>query len=331
MITLRDMIKIMMVAAAVILMTGCGREFPSGDDAEAPVSPTPAESDEPAPSEPETPSPQPSGPPTEDPPPSEPAPEPAGVTLPHNSPGTLLLRQPGDIGTARNFGKFGVTDPSVVAPLMRFPIDRGPAFLNSQIFMFGGGGYNAGGGEVHNNGNVGQENDARNFQYPWYDNFCEVRNWGNDLCGVGTGHRGQDIRPATCENGAFMVVAPEAGYVRRIGDTHLVEIYGDSGLVYRMLHIDRPLAAGIVKDARVTAGQVIGPVSNKTGSTSRSTTVHLHFEIWHGLANGLVNIGAGPLPPYTSLVEAYLDLMEDHPEQFDPVPPPANVAACRAP
>ncbi|GJL93673.1 MAG: hypothetical protein DHS20C05_00780 [Hyphococcus sp.] len=286
------------------------------------------------PADPDTPSDPPEDPPAD--PPGNEDPDPVPVPdptpeLPHDPPGKLLRLQPDDRGTARNNGKSGITDPSVVAPLMRFPIDRGPAFLNSQIFMFGGGGYNYGGGEVYDNPNVGQENDARNFDYPWKDNFCEVRTRGNGLCAAGVGHHGQDIRPGTCDNGEFLAVAPEDGFIRRIGSTHLVEIYGDSGLVYKFLHIDRPLQPGIVKNARVTKGQPIGKISNKTGATSRSTTVHLHFEIWHGTASGGVNTGAGPLPPYTSLVESYLDLIEANPDQFDPLPPPDNVAECRAP
>ena len=262
------------------------------------------------------------------PPPVDDTPPPPGgdsPSLPHSAPGLLQEK------TARFETSFGVTDPSVVAPTMRFPVQRGPAFLNSQIFMFGGGGYNYGGGEVYPNPNTGQENDPANFDYPWRDNFCEVRTRGNGLCAAGVGHHGQDIRPATCDNGANLAVAPEDGFVRRIGETHLVEIYGDSGLVYKYLHIDRPLEPGIVKDARVVKGQPIGKISNKTGSVSRSTTVHLHFEIWHGLASGGVNHGVGPLPPYSSLVEAYLDLIDDNPDQFDPVPPPADVQECRTP
>ena len=271
----------------------------------------------------EDPAPVPDPDPIPDPDPG-PAPYP-DPTLPHTAPGDLQDK------TARFEGSVGVTDPSVVAPLMRFPVQNGPAFLNSQIFMFGGGGYNYGGGEVYTNPNVGQENNPANYDYPWRDNFCEVRTRGNSLCAAGVGHHGQDIRPATCDNGESLAVAPEDGFVRRVGATHLVEIYGDSGLVYKYLHIDRPLEPGIVKDARVTRGQPIGKISNKTGSVSRSTTVHLHFEIWHGLANGGVNYGAGPLPPYTSLVEAYLDLIAANPDQFDPVPPPADVNECFAP
>lgn len=263
--------------------------------------------------------------------PEEEAEEETPLSLPHEPPGDLQTLPPDDRGTARFNGTQGVTDPSVVSPWMQFPIESGPAFANSQIFGFGGGGYGYSGSEVYNNPNAGQENDPRNFEYPWRDDFCEVRTHSLSLCSAGNGHQGQDIRPATCDNGAFRAVAPEDGFVRRVGETHLVEIYGDSGLVYKFLHIDRPLEPGIVKNARVTKGQPIGKVSNKTGATSRSTTVHLHLEIWHGTAAGGVDYGAGPLPPYSSLVEAYLDLIDDNPDQFDPVTPPANVSACLAP
>ncbi len=264
-------------------------------------------------------------PPIEDPEDDASPPVEAPPALPHGAPGALQQK------TARFEGSVGVTDASVVAPSMRFPVQAGPAFLNSQIFMFGGGGYDYGGGEVYANPNTGQENDPANFDYPWRDNFCEVRRSGNGLCAAGVGHQGQDIRAASCENGAFLAVAPEDGFVRRIGETHLLEIYGDSGLVYKLLHMDRPLEPGIVKDARVVKGQPLGRISNKTGAVSRSTTVHIHFEIWHGTASGGVNLGAGPLPPYSSLVEAYLDLLDGDPGQFDPVSPPADVNDCLTP
>ncbi len=300
-----------LIAAGAFGLAIAGCDFP----ADSGSSPQPVESDDAA----EDANPAPS--PAEDdvPTPSQP------VSLPHGAPGALQEK------TARFEASLGVTDASVVAPLMRFPVQSGPAFLNSQIFMFGGGGYNYGGGEVYENPNTGQENDPVNFDYPWRDNFCEVRTRSNGLCAAGVGHHGQDIRPATCDNGANLAVAPEDGFVRRVGATHLVEIYGDSGLVYKFLHLDRPLEPGIAKDARVVRGQPIGRISNKTGAVSRSTTVHLHFEIWHGLASGGVNLGAGPLPPYSSLVEAYLDLVDDNPDQFDPVLPPADVQECRTP
>jgi len=314
---MRGFILLALIAAILFALYHYSGEGGDGPAAE-PVAAEPSDAGEPPAVQPPDEEPLPVDPALEEPAPSPPS-------LDHGAPGALQDK------TARFEGSVGVTDPSVVSPLMRFPVQNGPAFLNSQIFMFGGGGYNYGGGEVYNNPNVGQENDARNFNYPWKDNFCEVRTRGNGLCAAGVGHQGQDIRPASCDNGANLAVAPEDGFIRRIGETHLVEIYGDSGVVYKFLHIDRPLEPGIVKNARVVKGQPIGRISNKTGVTSRSTTVHLHFEIWHGTASGGVNYGVGPMPPYTSLVESYLDLIEANPDQFDPVAPPANVSECLAP
>jgi len=195
-----------------------------------------------------------------------PPPPPAAPSLPvnwHMPPGDLLD------GSSTTRGDSGVTDPSVVSPTMRFPVENGPAFPNSQIFGKGGGGYASGSWP----GVPGSENDAENFIYPWRDNYCEVRyGYDTELCPGGEAHLGQDIRPATCENAVHWAVAPEDGFVRRIGETHLVEIYGDSGLVYKFLHVDRPLAPGIVRDARVVRGQPIGPISNKTGATARQTS-----------------------------------------------------------
>ncbi len=306
---LENLIKLLAVSALAVSVVACGGDGGSSTPPDDDTPPADGDDDVPPPVEDDD-----------------------EIEFEHGAPGELLLLEPeGNLGSARFNGVFGVTDDSVVAPGIRFPLETGPAFLNSQIFGYGGGGYDYGGGEVYENPNVGQENDARNFEYPWYDNFCEVRSHTLGMCEAGVGHQGQDIRPATCENGAFFAVAPEDGYVRRVGETHLLEIYGDSGLVYKYLHLDRPLEPGIELNERVTRGQRLGKISNKTGATSRSTTVHLHFEIWHGTASGGVNTGAGPLPPYTSLVEAYLDLIEEHPDQFDPVPPPSDVQECREP
>lgn len=311
-ITIRARYIVQLIGAATMAISVAGCDWLNRDASSPPV-----ENDDPATDS------------DDGPPPVDDTPTDSGgdtsPSLPHDPPGDLQEK------TARFETSLGVTDPSVVSPMMRFPVQSGPAFLNSQIFMFGGGGYNYGGGEVYANPNTGQENDPANFDYPWRDNFCEVRTRSNGLCAAGVGHHGQDIRPATCDNGANLAVAPEDGFVRRVGATHLLEIYGDSGLVYKFLHLDRPLEPGIFKDARVASGQPLGKISNKTGSVSRSTTVHLHFEIWHGLASGGVNLGAGPLPPYSSLVEAYLDLIDDNPDQFDPVTPPADVHECLTP
>ncbi|RZJ24519.1 MAG: M23 family peptidase, partial [Brevundimonas sp.] len=173
--------------AALLLLTACS---PGGCGQTAPETPE---------KKGETPA------PTPEPTPEPPAPEP--VSWPHDAGGVLT---PGS-GS-------GATDPTVWAAGMRFPMEAGPAYANSQVYGYGGFAAPGPGGQC----------DARNYGYPWRDNFCETRSWSNGLCPAGKGHQGQDIRPATCEKKVHWVVAAESGRITSIG-SYTVTLLGDSG------------------------------------------------------------------------------------------------------
>ncbi|MEO1252191.1 MAG: hypothetical protein AAFW81_07590 [Pseudomonadota bacterium] len=239
---------------------------------------------------------------------------------------------PGDLLPGSNSEKedAGVTDPSVIVPEMVFPLAEGPAFANSQIFNSGGGGY--AGGQWPGPG--GPENAGANFDYPWRDNFCEVRleaKHATDLCPGGRAHKGQDLRPKTCANAVHWLVAPESGWISHVGSISVNIMGAESGMKYKFLHVQMPVPDWVETGAPVTQGQPFARVSDllRAIPESRETTVHAHFEI-HGAAevDGLLHNGA--LPPYTSLVEAYLDLVADHPDQIAPTPP-ASSAECATP
>lgn len=251
--------------AALLLLAACS---PQGCTPEAPApdpAPTPAE--EPAP----------------DPEP-EPEPEPEPITWPHEPGGALV---PGS-GT-------GSTDPTLWAPGMRFPMEAGPAFANSQVYGHGGF-MGPGGGQC----------DAANYSYPWRDNFCENRSAANGLCPSARGHQGQDIRPATCQDSVHPVVAAEDGVVTSIG-SYSVFIRGDTGRIYRYLHMDMAHVRTILTSGqRVTRGQLIGRVSNDFGATA--TTIHLHFEIKAAVSSG-GSTAVVFVPTYTSLVDSYARLL----------------------
>lgn len=252
-------------------------------------------------------------------------PPPVTPTLPAN-----WHLPPGDLidGSSTTRGDNGVTDPSVVSPTMRFPVEDGPAFPNSQIFGKGGGGYASGSWPAV----PGSENDAENFVYPWRDNYCEVRyGYDTELCPGGEAHLGQDIRPATCENAVHWAVAPEDGHISHIGSISINVFGAETGYIYKFLHVQEPLPAGISIGAPVTKGQRIARISDRLKANSRATTVHLHFEIWGAAEINGVNTGVAALPPYSSLVESYLDLTDANPDQIDPVAPPANLSACTDP
>lgn len=230
------------------------------------------------------------GSPVADPPaPPTPEPEPAApepVTWPHEPGGALAAGS----GT-------GATDATLWAPGMRFPMEAGPAYANSQVYGYGG--YAAPG--------PGGQCDARNYAYPWRDNFCETRGWTNTMCPTGKGHQGQDIRPATCVKKQHWVVAAEAGVVTSIGP-YSVFIRGDSGRIYRYLHMDRAHVVTILAEGqRVTRGQRIGKVSDDFNGAA--TTIHLHFEIKAPVTAG-GSTAVIFVPVYSSLTEAYQRLLQ---------------------
>lgn len=192
----------------------------------------------------------------------------------------------------------GQTEQIVHAPDMVFPIKDAPAYLQSQVFTFGGG---VGGGD---------QCDVRNYEYPWRDNFCETRtsNRNSPFCPSSKIHQGQDIRVGTAEDCNTLrradaadrklhaVVAVEDGQISHIG-TYSVNLRA-GGKLYKYMHLNMK-ALEVGKYETVKAGDVIGYVSNDFGGTP--TTFHLHFEIVQNTADH----GWVPVPPYVSLVEAY--------------------------
>jgi murein DD-endopeptidase MepM/ murein hydrolase activator NlpD len=255
--------------AALLLLTACS---PGGCGQTAPEAPAKT-------GEPPAPTPEP------DPPAPDPAPPtPAPVDWPHEAGGALTP------GSGR-----GATDPTIWAVGMRFPMESGPAYANSQVYGYGGFAAPGPGGQC----------DARNYSYPWRDNFCETRSWSNGMCPAGKGHQGQDIRPATCEKKVHWVVAAESGRITSIG-SYTVTLLGDSGRIYRYLHMDMPgVHALFPTDAsrNVTRGQHIGKVSADFGGNA--TTIHLHFEIKAPVATGGGAATVMFVPTYASLTDSY--------------------------
>jgi len=188
-----------------------------------------------------------------------------------NAPGQLL---PGS-GQGR-------VDARVYSPDMLFPIEKKPAYANSQV-------YNPGG----NLGPPGEQCDPRNYSFPWWDNFCETRDRATPMCPTGKGHQGQDIRPSTCEKDKHFVVSATDGTVTHIGE-YSVFITAPDTTQYRYLHMSN---VEVKLHDKVTKGSHIGRVSNVF---TAATTIHLHFEIFQNIAGQYRHV-----PPYTSLVSAY--------------------------
>ncbi|MBS2017804.1 MAG: M23 family metallopeptidase [Deltaproteobacteria bacterium] len=205
----------------------------------------------------------------------------------------------------------GRVDTKVYAPTMRFPIESGPAYANSQVW--GRGGLNGGGGD---------QCDAQNFSYPWKDNYCETRSWDMPLCPSGTGHQGQDIRAASCKKDTHWAVAAVDGTITNVG-SYSVYLTAADGTRYDYLHMS---SVQVTVGQKVKTGDRVGKVSNEFGG--EATTVHLHFNIRQNVAG----IGAVYVPPYTSLVSSYERLLgiaktpEDAGADVSIAPPPAPTA-----
>lgn len=187
----------------------------------------------------------------------------------------------------------GFRDPTIFLPGIRFPIERAPAFLNSQVYRPGG-----------KHGGGGSQGADRNYSYPWRDNYCESRSWPMPLCPSGTGHQGVDIRPSSFRPDLYWAVAAEDGVIAHIGQ-YSVTLQTPRGTLYRYLHVNMARLAVRELD-RVRRGDRIGLVSNHFGGTP--TTVHLHFEVKDTIVVSGVR-RAVFLPPYASLVAAYRDLI----------------------
>lgn len=192
----------------------------------------------------------------------------------------------------------GFIDETVYRPGILFPTEEA-VFLNSQVYRYGGGM-----GSV--NGMNGSQCDARNYDYPWQDTFCEHRDRNQPLC-PGGGHEGLDIRPHTCTKNTHWAVAVEDG---RIIDVrrHWVTMQTADGTLYNYLHLNMGELA-VTEGEQVVRGDRIGKISNdffKSDGTSVPTTTHLHFEMYE---NYVAAPGEDPLftkvNPYMTLVAAY--------------------------
>lgn len=219
-------------------------------------------------------------------------------------PGAFAYDPPGQLVAGSGQGR---ADDVVYAPNIRFPIERGPAFANSQVWGVGG-----------NSGPAGSQCDKRNFSYPWRDNYCETRDYDMPLCPAGKGHQGQDVRAADCEKGVHTTVAVVDGTITNVG-SYSVYLTDANGVRYDYLHMsDLVVKVG----DKVKRGDPMGKVANVFGTSS--TTVHLHFNI-HQNVQG---VGLVYVPPYTSLIQAYQTLMYPSPDGGPPPPisPPAPPA-----
>lgn len=205
----------------------------------------------------------------------------------------------------------GLETSVVHSPDMRFPLESGPAYANSQVWGAGGL-YGPGGGQCA----------ASNYRYPWRDNYCESRTYSMPLCPAGQGHQGQDIRPASCVDDSHWAVAVEKGTVTHVG-SYSVYLQGQSGITYRYLHMSSR-SVQVRAGQAVVRGQRLGRVSNNFGGTA--TTIHLHFDMKKYVAG----YGSIYVSPYLSLVRAYERLIGSPAIEENPAAEACNPTAVPA-
>lgn len=180
----------------------------------------------------------------------------------------------------------GVSSTTIFAPNIRFPVDKAPAYLNSQVYGIGG-----------QKGVRGSWKDARNYKYPWRDNFCEIRSRKTAACPSGSGHQGVDIRPSDARDLVHWAVAVEDGRITDVG-VYSITLTGQSGTQFKYLHLEKKRLA-VKQGDKVSRGQKVGLISDDFGG--EITPVHLHFEILQNVSGK----GYRHVPPYSSLVAAY--------------------------
>jgi murein DD-endopeptidase MepM/ murein hydrolase activator NlpD len=231
-----------------------------------------------------------------------------GPTTPEQpTPGDPTLTDPAKAGFAyyppgdlfeRDSGR-GRADRFVYMPDMIFPLKLGDGLfphMNSQIWGYGGGGWNGKGAAG------GSENDPRNFDpMKQRDNYCEVRSWDMPLCPGGAGHQGQDIRPPSWKDNHWEAVAAEDGQIVNVTSNTTVQLKANSGTDYYYLHM-HPKSITVKTGAKVKQGQVLGKVSRYMGGKV-ATSLHLHLQVRQRVKVGDKTLQVY-VPTFTSLIAA---------------------------
>ena len=226
----------------------------------------------------------------------------------------------------------GSVDTTIWIPNMRFPLRDAPAFINSQVYRYGGGGLSP--SRLGPDGNpFGAETwqcDARNYSFPWQDNFCESRGYETDFCPSGTGHQGLDIRDAVCQGNRnnrsddMNIVAVADGVITRV-QPHSTRLRTDGGAIVDYLHMKNEPGQRAVERAdldlpgneagvRVVRGQPLGSVGRILNSRGVLTTYHLHIEVRIPIRDDVTGtVDWYPVPMYETMKEAYLRLEAGNP------------------
>jgi hypothetical protein len=253
---------------------------------------------------------------------------------------------PGDLIENTGWHKMpGRADYHVYAR-MGFPIAKAPAYVKSQSFMPWGDCYHtAHVGRIGRKGAkyncklndkelVFDESSPENFNYPWRDNFCELRDFLVGQCPGGYGHQGEDIRPGNCvlfnaeadrcEPYQHDVAAVATGLIRRMPDSlglYIVVNDANNHVRFRYLHMNPKIldADGLLNGKHVTEGDILGKVAT-WGDSENGTSYHIHFNI-----QVFTRVGWVWVNPYMTLVAAYERLIGGRGREIMPGEPPPPI------
>lgn len=216
----------------------------------------------------------------------------------------------------------GSSDTTDWVPNMRFPLETGPAYINSQVFRHKDGGsppfsntwLGSDGLPLNGTTTSPKQCDSSNYSFPWQDNFCERRTLtpptGN-LCAGSIDHKGVDIRGSVCgtNDPRNEVVAAGDGNLIEIRHHYYKLMLASETTYLNYLHMhetsrpyDEDDLATYQYAIPVIRGQTLGNIGN-VGHTW-PTTRHLHLDIKSSvIVDGIAYVE--PLPPYSTLVRAY--------------------------
>jgi hypothetical protein len=231
--------------------------------------------------------------------------------------GDFSYRPAGDIIANSGFRKQAGRADFTAYSQIRFPLEKAPAFANSQSFRKRKSSDKepAGGNASYNSG------------YPWQDNFCEARSFGVGQCSGGFGHQGQDIRAGECAGASDRcdpkqqgVVAVRDGVMIRSPKQQAATLQINSRtehIRFRYMHMNPASldADGILNGRIVAEGEKIGVVSNYLDYPN-GTSRHLHFDVQVFTRDGWLWVN-----PYVTLISAYERLIRGRGREIGPQAP----------
>jgi hypothetical protein len=236
----------------------------------------------------------------------------------------FTYRPPGDIIPNSGYHKQGGRADFAAYSQIRFPLEKAPAFVNSQSFR-----------NRRSSSKSLDQLASGNDTYPWQDNFCEARSFGVGQCASGFGHQGQDIRPACslrsegaerCDPRQQAVVAVRQGVLIRSLKQQAATLQintRNEHMRFRYMHMNPASmdADGILSGRRVDEGEKIGVVSNYLDHPN-GTSRHLHFDVQVFTRDGWLWVN-----PYVTLISAYERLIWGRGREIGPEPPPSPAMA----